>query len=82
MRCVLLLIYLTESESVVLKDFNEIDLICEDEIEKKAEIIEIKRNADRIDYESLEEKADVLMKTTAAYKGWQVICKGLSMEEM
>lgn len=64
------------------KGFNEIDLICEDETGKRVEIIEIKRNAARIDYESLKEKADVFLKTIAAYNDFQVVCKGLSMEDM
>ncbi len=64
------------------KGFNEIDLICEDELEKKAEIFEIKRNASRIDEELLKEKADVFLKATAAFRGYQIVLKGLSMEDM
>lgn len=64
------------------KGFNEIDLICEDELEKKAEIFEIKRNASRIDEELLKEKAGVFMKTSAVFRGYQIVLKGLSMEDM
>lgn len=64
------------------KGFNEIDLICEDELEKKAEIYEIKRNASRIDYGVLKEKADVFLQTTAAFKDYEVTCLGLSMDDM
>lgn len=62
--------------------FNEIDLICEDELEKKVEIFEIKRNASRIDEELLKEKAGVFMKTSAVFRGYQIVLKGLSMEDM
>lgn len=64
------------------KGFDEIDLICEDELERKAEICEIKRNANRIDYGVLKEKAEVFLQTTAAFMDYEVTHVGLSMDDM
>lgn len=45
------------------KGENEIDIIAEDELSKKLDIIEVKRQESNIDYSILRSKADVFLKT-------------------
>ncbi|MDR1884078.1 MAG: ATP-binding protein [Prevotella sp.] len=61
---------------------NEIDLIVLNEIEKKAQIIEIKRNEKQIRYNILKEKATSMLAKTERLKGYNIEYKGLSMVDM
>jgi AAA+ ATPase superfamily predicted ATPase len=61
---------------------NEIDLIALNEIEKTAQIIEIKRNEKHIRYNSLKEKAAAMLLKTGELKDYEIQYKGLSMTDM
>lgn len=64
------------------KGDTEIDLIIVNELEKHAEIIEIKRNPDNIKIEKLKEKAYRFMQQNGELKDYKIIYKGLSMKDM
>jgi uncharacterized protein len=64
------------------KGENEIDLLAIDEINKKAEIIEIKRNADNISIIALKSKFGAFEKATGELKGFEIQILGLSMNNM
>jgi AAA+ ATPase superfamily predicted ATPase len=64
------------------KGGTEIDLISVNEIEKRAEIIEVKRNADNIDLERLKEKGYHFKRATGQLKDYQITFRGLSMSDM
>jgi len=61
---------------------NEIDMICEDELEDRAVFYEIKRQADEISIGLLKKKAEVMLMATHEFKGYEISYEGLSMEEM
>ena len=61
---------------------NEIDLIAEDELEKKAVFAEVKRNPRRISPRQLQEKAKAFLKATGAFKGYSIAYETLSVNEM
>lgn len=61
---------------------SEIDLLVLNETEKKAQIIEIKRNAQHIRYNLLKEKAAEMMLSTRELKNYAIEYKGLSMDDM
>lgn len=61
---------------------NEIDLIVLNELEKKAKVIEIKRDENRIRYNLLKEKTAEMLVKTGELKGWEIEYKGLSMDDM
>jgi hypothetical protein len=61
---------------------NEIDMICEDELEDRAVFYEIKRQADEISIGLLKKKAEVMLMATHEFKGYEIGYEGLSMEEM
>ena len=61
---------------------NEIDIIAEDEFEKQLKIFEVKRQAKNLDINILKDKADVFVRTVGRYKGYDISCGGLSMEDM
>jgi AAA+ ATPase superfamily predicted ATPase len=61
---------------------NEIDLIALNETEKKAQIMEIKRNEKHIRYNLLREKAAVMLAKTGGLKDCEIQYKGLSMTDM
>ena len=58
---------------------NEIDIVAINDFEKTALIIEVKRNADKIDMNVLREKSKLLIKN---FSNYSISYKGLSMEEM
>lgn len=60
----------------------EIDIVAEDEIEKKAMFVEVKRDAKRISIPMLREKAEVFMRTTGRFAGYDVSCKGFSLNDL
>ena len=64
------------------KGETEIDLITVNEIEKRAEIIEVKRNADNIEFEKLKEKGYYFKRSTGQLKDYQITYRGLSLSDM
>ena len=61
---------------------NEIDIIAVDDLERRAEIYEVKRQARDIDLDVLRAKADAFLKTTGQLKGYEIRFGGLSIEDM
>jgi hypothetical protein len=61
---------------------NEIDMICEDELEDRAVFYEIKRQADEISIGLLKKIAEVMLMATHEFKGYEIGYEGLSMEGM
>jgi AAA+ ATPase superfamily predicted ATPase len=61
---------------------SEIDLIAVNELENRAEIIEVKRKADNINLERLKEKGYHFKRATGQLKDYQIIFRGLSMSDM
>ncbi len=64
------------------KGESEIDLIAVNEIQKRAEIIEVKRKAENIDIEKLRKKAVYFLKATGELSDYEIIYKCLSLSEM
>lgn len=64
------------------KGENEIDLIAANEIDKTAEIYEIKRQRKNINIATLDEKAKTMLPQIPALKGYNVTIHGLDMENM
>ena len=64
------------------KGENEIDIIAEDELENKIEFIEVKRQAKNFDENVLKGKAELFLKAVGAFKGYEIIYKGVSIEDM
>ncbi len=64
------------------KGENEIDIIAEDELDNKIEFIEIKRQSKNFDKKVLEAKAEVFVKAVGNFKDYNIIYKGLSIEDM
>lgn len=64
------------------KGENEIDIIAEDEIDNKIEFIEVKRQAKNFDEEILKAKSESFMKTVGSFKDYEIIYRGLSIEDM
>ena len=61
---------------------NEIDMICEDELEDRAVFYEIKRQKEEISIGELKQKAEAMLRATGAFKDYEIGYEGLSMEEM
>lgn len=61
---------------------NEIDIIAADDIDRRVEFYEIKRQEKAIDLSILRAKADTFLKTTGQYKKYMIDYRGLSMEGM
>ncbi len=64
------------------KGENEIDLIVVDELNRKAEIVEVKRNAANIDIETLKRKSVNFFNASGELSDFEIIYKGLSMNDM
>ncbi len=64
------------------KGENEIDIIAEDEVEKRLEFIEVKRQSKNFDEDILKSKAASFMKSVGTYEGYKILYKGLSIEDM
>jgi hypothetical protein len=64
------------------KGENEIDLIAANEIEKTAEIYEIKRQRRNVNIAILDEKAKVMLPQVAILKDCNIDIRGLDMENM
>jgi hypothetical protein len=63
------------------KGENEIDLIVVNELDKQAQIIEVKRNAEKIDSDSLKIKGIQFLRATGMLKDYQISYLGLSLED-
>ena len=64
------------------KGENEIDIIAEDEVDRKIEFIEVKRQVKNFDKELLKEKSEAFMKAVNPFKGYEIVYRGLSIEDM
>jgi len=64
------------------KGENEIDIIAEDELDKKIEFIEVKRQAKNFDEEVLKDKSELFLKAVGSIKGYEIVYRGLSIEDM
>lgn len=64
------------------KGENEIDLIVGNEIDKTAEIVEIKRQGKNINMDSLAEKAKVVTQQVAMLRDYTVGLRGVDIEDM
>ena len=64
------------------KGENEIDIVAEDELENKIEFIEVKRQAKNFDENVLKGKSELFFKAVGIYKGYDVIYRGLSIDDM
>lgn len=64
------------------KGENEIDLIVVNELDKQAQIIEVKRKAENIDLDILRNKGAHFLRTTGELKDYKITYSGLSMEDM
>ncbi|MBR5684654.1 MAG: ATP-binding protein [Muribaculaceae bacterium] len=61
---------------------NEIDIIAADELNKKAEFIEVKRKQRNIDLSILRVKADIFLKTTKKLGDYDITYRGLSLDDI
>ena len=64
------------------KGENEIDIVAENELDKKATFYEVKRKVGNIDTKVLEQKATAFLRATGEFKGYTIINQGLSMDDM
>ena len=64
------------------KGENEIDLVCENELEDALVFYEIKRDASRIDLKELGFKAHAFLTKNPQLKSRNISYKGLSMKDM
>lgn len=64
------------------KGENEIDLIAVNELEKTAEIAEIKRNAEKINLDTLKEKTSRFCSATGELNDYKIELRALSMKDM
>lgn len=64
------------------KGENEIDLVCEDEIGKRLDFYEIKRDALRIDLASLRARREAFLVKNPEMREFRGRCRGLSLEDM
>ena len=61
---------------------NEIDIIAADELNKKAEFIEVKRQRRNIDLSILRAKADVFLSTTKKFRNYDITHRGISLDDI
>lgn len=64
------------------KGENEIDIIAEDEIDNKIVFIEVKRQKKNFDEKVLKSKSELFFKAVGTFKDFEIIYKGLSIEDM
>lgn len=64
------------------KGENEIGMIAANELDKKAEIYEIKHNRKNIDFSALEAKAKKMLESVNLFNGYDIEIKGLDMQDM
>lgn len=61
---------------------NQIDIIAANELDKNVEFIEVKRQQRNIDLSILRAKADVFLKTTKKFSGFNISYRGLSLKDI
>lgn len=61
---------------------NEIDIIAADEIERKVTFCEVKRQEKELDMSILRSKAETFLQSTGKFKKFEIIYRGVSMEDM
>ena len=61
---------------------NEIDLVAENELEKKVKFFEVKRDAARISLKSLKDKAAAMLRATGEFKDYRISYGGLSLADI
>ena len=61
---------------------NEIDIIAADELNKRVEFIEVKRQQRNIDLSILRAKADVFLNTTKKFGKYDINYRGLSLDDI
>lgn len=64
------------------KGENEIDLVCENEFEKRIDFYEVKRDASRFDSALLARKVEAFLAKNPTLKSMEITCGGLSMADM
>lgn len=64
------------------KGENEIDIIAEDEVEKRLIAIEVKHKEKNLDMSILRAKTDIFLQTVKRHKGYQISYQGLSLKDM
>ncbi|MCD7798916.1 MAG: ATP-binding protein [Akkermansiaceae bacterium] len=64
------------------KGENEIDMIAANELDKKLEVYEIKRNRKNMDFPALEKKAKRMLAAMPLFNGYNIEIKGLDMNDM
>jgi Holliday junction resolvase-like predicted endonuclease len=64
------------------KGENEIDIVAEDELENRIEFIEVKRQEKNFDENRLKGKSELFFKAVSTFKGYEIIYRGLSIEDM
>ena len=64
------------------KGENEIDIVAEDELENRLEFIEVKRQAKNYDEDVLKAKAELFFRAVGPFKGYDIVYRGLSIEDM
>ena len=64
------------------KGENEIDIVAEDKLSKRALFAEVKRDGERISIERLREKSEAFMRSTGKFFGWRIDYKALSLCDM
>ena len=61
---------------------NEIDIVAEDELSKRALFAEVKRDGKRISLDGLREKSETFMRSTGKFFGWRLEYRALSLDDM
>ena len=64
------------------KGENEIDIIAEDEVDNKIEFIEVKRQKKNFDEDILKDKSETFMKAVGPFEDYEIVYRGLSIEDM
>ena len=64
------------------KGENEIDIVAEAELDNRIEFIEVKRQAKNFDEQILKDKSELFFKSVGAFKGYDIVYRGLSIENM
>lgn len=61
---------------------SEIDIVAENELSESVTFFEVKRKAVNIDMKELEQKVAAFLRATSRFKGYNISCKALSMDDM
>lgn len=64
------------------KGEDEIDIIAEDEISQSVTFFEVKRQHKRLELGKLEDKKNNFLAITKQYRGYEITCQGLSIDDM